>query len=282
MNILLRRKKLGLGSCNGIVAVMEQAASVVRHDKGVPEPNGANEYCFRWGCTANVSKGYKVINKAEGIHLVCDKTRFRKILDEHSLCTPSFYTKQAIKDAQGIEEGVIVRPRKHAQGRNLFHCKTPEQLNNAIAKCGDGWYANKFVTKVSEYRVFVAQGRAVWVAQKTPANPDEIAWNVANGGRFDNVRWSDWPLKAVKTAIEAHSLSGLDFSGVDIMVDDESSVWVLEINSAPSQTSPYRQSCVAKVFDYIVQGEVPEAINKEKRGAWKKFIHPALSEEAWN
>ena len=125
------------------------------------------------------------------------------------------------------------------------------------------------------------QGRVVWVAEKTPDDPSDIAWNVARGGRFDNVRWGDWPLRAVRVSREAFLLSRLDFGAVDVMVDAEGECYVLEINSAPSQTSPYRQKCMAKAFDYIMRNENKERIPvTEARGGWKKFIHPALSDEA--
>jgi glutathione synthase/RimK-type ligase-like ATP-grasp enzyme len=127
--------------------------------------------------------------------------------------------------------------------------------------------------------VFVGSGRAVWVAQKTPGNPEDVAWNVAQGGRFDNVRFNDWPLKVVKTAIEAFNYTDLDFGGVDVIVDNNNA-YVLEINSAPSQTSPYRQECVAKYFDYVVKnGKNRIELIKEK-GGYLKFIHPAIDNKA--
>jgi glutathione synthase/RimK-type ligase-like ATP-grasp enzyme len=126
----------------------------------------------------------------------------------------------------------------------------------------------------------MAQGRVVWVASKTPGNPDAVAWNVARGGRFDNVRWDQWPLKAIRVARDAFLLSSLDFGGVDIMVDAQNNAYVLEINSAPSQTSPYRQEATAKAFDYIVNYGKDRIDVTEEKGGWRKFIHPAISNEA--
>jgi hypothetical protein len=74
-------------------------------------------------------------------------------------------------------------------------------------------------------------------------------------------------------------LSGLDFGGVDVMVDRAGNCYVLEINSAPSQTSPYRQECTAKAFDYVVLNGKDNIPVVEQRGGWKKFAHPALSDE---
>lgn len=267
--ILLRRLRLGKTSCEGISAASTKGIKVVRHDKGIPD----TDLVFRWGCTATVETN-NVVNTAKAIHLVSDKTSFRKILEEHKLCPPTWFTVQDALEANIWP--LIVRPKTHAQGRNLHYCSTEDALESAVQHCGNDYYISQYIAKVAEYRVFVCQGRAVWVAQKTPADPTAIAWNVARGGRFDNVRWDSWPLKVVKTAIAANALSGLDFGGVDVMVDDLGHCYVLEINSAPSQTSPYRQSCVAKAFDYIIENGKEVLPLSSRPGGYRKFIHPSL------
>jgi hypothetical protein len=75
-------------------------------------------------------------------------------------------------------------------------------------------------------------------------------------------------------------LSSLDFGAVDVMVDANGRPYVLEINSAPSQTSPYRQECMAKAFDYIVRNGKDSIPIIPERGGYKKFIHVALTPEA--
>lgn len=276
-NVILRRRKLGLTSAREIAKGMNAPTMQRLHEKGVPEGNG---HLFRWGCTAQVPNGYKIYNTAAAISLVNNKTEFRRKLSAENLCTKTWESMADLENEVENPGQVIVRPQKHAQGRNLYLCTTRDELIDATNKCGEGYYINKFVNKVAEYRVFVANGRVVWVAQKTPGNPDDIAWNVSQGGRFDNVNFDAWPLKVVKSAIAAHGLSGLDFSGVDVMVDDGDNAWVLEINSAPSQTSPYRQSCVAKVFDYMIENGKDVIPTIEDRGGYRKFIHPAVSDRA--
>jgi glutathione synthase/RimK-type ligase-like ATP-grasp enzyme len=175
-----------------------------------------------------------------------------------------------------------MRPQRHAQGRRLFVCRTYGELQDAHARLGrpEHYYISKLINKVAEYRVFVVSGRAVAVAKKTPGNPQDVAWNVARGGRFDNVDWGDWPLKAVKTSIEAFNLSALDFGGVDVMVDGDGNCYVLEINSAPSLTSPYRQECMAKGLHYALTRGKERIPLVEARGGYRKFIHPAVCADA--
>jgi len=224
-----------------------------------------------------------VINSARAIHLVADKREFRRILNDHELCPRTWFSIDKMNEARHVNFPVIVRTRTHHQGRGLWTCDGVAVaqhvlFNNRLAE-GE-YYINEFIDKKHEYRVFVVQGRVVCVAKKTPGNPDDVAWNVAKGGRFDNVRWDDWDLRAVKIAIQAFNLSGLDFGGVDVMVEGEGDPYVLEINSAPSLTSPYRQECMAKAFDYIVANGKDRIPLIEERGGYTKFIHPAVCDRA--
>lgn len=282
MTYILRRRKLGRTSCREIAAKSELVKQVVRTDARVfPSTTG---WVFRWGDTSTLPQGTRVVNTSEAIHTVANKAAFRRTLADADLA-PAYYGDNSMGIAaltpEIIARGVVVRPLRHHQGRHTYLCKTPQELAAAFRACPNGYYVSEFIDKVAEYRVFVSQGRAVWVAKKTPGNPQDVAWNVARGGRFDNVGFGDWPLKAVKDSIEAMSLSGLTFGGVDIMVDNAGECYVLEINSAPSQTSPYRQACVAKAFDWIVSKNSKELIPMTTaRGAWRKFIHPCLSDEA--
>lgn len=285
--IILRRPKLGL-SVKHLVEKSQLIDSVVRNDRRLPDNLSL---VFRWGTTSNVDCR-NVVNTAEAIHRVNDKAGYRRLLMDdwrngpvgnvaypEPLC-PMTWFGEDVDRPDPHDYPVVVRPRTHAQGRHVYLCNNQEELDRAIARCGPGWYASEYINKVAEYRVTFVQGRVVWVAQKTPGDPNAIAWNVARGGRFDNVRWDAWPLRAVRVAREAFVLSGLDFGAVDIMVDADGRPYVLEINSAPSQTSPYRQECMAKAFDYIVRNGKDSIPVIAERGGYKKFIHPALTHEA--
>jgi hypothetical protein len=64
------------------------------------------------------------------------------------------------------------------------------------------------------------------------------------------------------------------------MVDAAGNCYVLEINSAPSLTSPYRQECMGKAFKYIVENGKARIPLVEAKGGYRKFIHPALTDDA--
>jgi len=277
--VILRRPKLGRTSAKEIKNLMRtRDVSVVRHDRD-PLPNNPN-VLIRWGCTAN-ARADVTFNSAEAIRQVNDKLEFRRTLQDANLCPATWFFTNNNKLVFGHMDRwpVIVRPAHHAQGRNLVVCNNNNEVQAAIRKFGTG-YISVFINKVAEYRVAVVQGRAVWVAKKTPGNPQDVAWNVARGGRFDNVRFDDWPLKAVKKSIEAFNLSTLDFGGVDVMVDAEGNCYILEINSAPSLTSPYRQECMAKAFDYMIANGKERIPLVNEKGNYLKFIHPSISDRA--
>lgn len=275
--VLVRRRKLGRSSVRGISE--QSLTGIVHYRNDRPEKHG--DIYIRWGTTSNVP-GQHVLNTAEAIHEVADKRGFRLKLDQHNLCPRTWGSIDELPELnEDVPYPLIVRRATHHQGRFLHVANTIDELKTICNRYAEGdYYISEMINKVAEYRITFVQGRVAWVAQKTPGNPEDVAWNVAQGGRFDNVSWGDWPLRAVRVAREAFMLSSLDFGAVDIMVDEMGKCYVLEINSAPSQTSPYRQLCMAKCFDFIMINEDKSRIDViEDRGDWKKFIHPALDSD---
>ena len=283
--IILRRRKLGRTSAREIAAKMQQPCKVVRNwrDRDWQGCGGllGPLVVFRWGCTSSLGmlgSRFTVVNPADRISWCSDKKQGRLDMQEAGVPVPK--TFGTLNDwARGRVKGnkYVLRPRQHAQGRNLCVASTLGDMADFVNQHQDV-YISELVNKVAEFRVFVCQNRVVWVAQKTPGNPEDVAWNVARGGRFDNVRWADWNTKVIDAALKASVVSGTDFCGVDVMVDAEGNAFVLEVNSAPSQTSPYRQASVAKAFDYIVQNGKRhfDKVEWNPSRTWKSYIHPAL------
>ncbi len=275
MNILLRRRKLGNTSCREISA--RTNIVTVRNDK-LADQN--IDYLFRWGCTSNCNAKH-TINKAEAISLANDKKATRLLLAPLRNKDKPIIPKTWANYEDWLQDKIfpiIIRPTHHAQGRSLFYCNNEEEMEKAVHKIenkGKDYYISEYIAKEAEYRVFVAQNRVVWVTKKTPANPADIAWNVAQGGRFDNVRFSDWPLKACRIALMTVEAVGLDFGGVDVMQKGKD-FYVLEVNSAPSMTSEYRQTTTAKVFQHIVDTGNITYPSPVKLNSYKDCIHPCL------
>ena len=281
MAVILRRRKLGRTSCNEISRLSKTGIVAVRNDQFFPK--GPHDIVFRWGTTSNLPHEYRaltVVNEAKAIHWVADKATSRKLMADAGL-SPKTWLKFVDYWNDAGPNDVIVRPAVHSQGKNVHFCGHFEEVAKLHDLYGEGgYYISEFIDKVAEYRVFVVSGRVACVAKKTPADEKAIAWNVAQGGRFDNVRWGEWPIEACRVAIAAFNMSGLDFGGVDVMVDANGNAYVLEINSAPSLTSPYRQECMAKCFDYIVQMGKGQLDYGDIIRTWQDIVHPAVSDKA--
>lgn len=274
--VILRRRKLGRTSCREVARMAN--LKVVRNWRSRDWPQ-AVPVLFRWGCTSVYPVDVMLtVNTADSIRWCADKKKGRTDMQDAGVPVPRTFSD--LGDwARGKVAGkeYVIRPRQHAQGRNLWVAKTLGEMADFVEQFPD-FYISELINKVAEYRVFVCQNRVVWVAKKTPGNPQDVAWNVARGGRFDNVRWSNWDTAVLDAALKAAKVSGTDFSGVDIMIDAEGNPYVLEVNSAPSQTSPYRQQCVAKAFNYIVQNGKDHFADVEwnTERNWKDYIHPAV------
>ena len=272
MITFFRRRGLGLTSCREIVRNINEMggeARVVRNDN--VDSISADDVVVRWGCTSTLPADVTVINNADTIHRCNDKAGARILMQEAGVLVPRTYVGPYPVDE--LPGTFVARPNTHSQGRNMV-VGDWQQVISATRNWGSG-YISDYIPKVREVRVFVAQGRVVWVAEKTPADPTAHAWNVARGGRFDNVKWGEWPMRAVIAAVDAANVIGVDFAGVDVMLDAEGNPYVLELNSAPSQTSPYRQMCSAKAFKWMHDNGA-DYTGPVSGGTWKDYIHPAI------
>ena len=280
MITFFRRRGLGSTSCREMARIINEElggeAQVVRDDNVGALHEG--DFIVRWGCTSASSIATAtVINGSASIHKCNDKAAARMLLQEAGVPVPKTWVsfdEWEVDVAVYEYFPVVVRPSTHSRGRNLLHTNDSLEVEQFLIRHGGG-YISEYIPKVREVRVFVASGRAVWVAEKTPGNPDDVAWNVASGGRFDNMKWADWPMPAVRAAVAASNVIGTDFTGVDVMLDAGNKPYVLELNSAPSQTSPYRQLCSAKAFKWMHdhRGETLPVVTE---GGWKEYIHPAI------
>lgn len=273
MAFILRRRGSGRESCQAISSFSETGISVARNDRRIR----ASGPCFRWGCTTPLPDGTQVVNQASAISRSSNKAGFRRTIMNEGLCPKTFFHDSPSTNEMRFP--VIVRPEHHEGGSEFHVCRNADEFSRITRRLGR-WYATHLVNKTREFRVFVANGRAVCVAEKRPDNPTDIAWNVSLGGHMSNTPWGSWPLKAVKRCIQAAGMIGLDFSAVDVMLDAAGRPYVLESNSSPRLTSEYRQRCFAKVFDYIVRNGCENIPLSDDPGGWRKFAHPAIASES--
>lgn len=282
---ILRRRGMGKGSTSAIHTMSEGRIGVVRSDDAVAMAAlDSSLPLIRWGCTAQTRHQGPQLNTSASIHWCNDKRSSRLAMQDAGVSVP--WTRAIINGTIQLEDSdggdgegllpLVARPCKHAQGRNLVVGTYSQWEREGEAPFREGYVAH-LINKVAEYRVFVCRGRIAWVARKHPGNPDDVAWNVARGGRFENVRWNDWPMESIKQALSAARLSGTDFCGVDVMVDANNTAYVLEVNSAPSQTSEYRQRCTTKALLYTLENMDQTFEPPTRWRSYKDVIHPALT-----
>lgn len=274
-NIILRRRGYSKAS---VEAICEKTRHFRPHVNNRPFPNDLG-VVVRWGCTTRVPSD-RVVNTI--ISRVSDKLGFRRLLSQEA---PHIIPKTWFS-FQGWEEGgqtlpVIVRRSPHWGGRWFWACNTSEAVSEALRASGDNSYITELIRKEREYRIFLVQGRVAAVAEKTPEDREAIAWNHTEGVPQDLLSWDEWPLRAIRIAREAFLISRLHWGAVDVIVAPGGSPLVLEINTSPEVSSEYRQQCLAKCFDWMVENHIDLEIPLTNQlGDWKKFIHPAISNRA--
>lgn len=272
MNIILRRRKLGKTSCDAISQL--SGIQVIRND--IEKWPGPSNWLFRWGCTSQIKDDVlHTVNTADAIHAVNDKWATRFLLGINNIPIPNTWPNIDEYVHFNEKEGpVIIRPLNHHQGKHIYLCKDLVEIDKTCKKLGK-YYISEYIEKDREFRIYVISGRVVCVAEKFVENKDQVAWNKALGGSFRNVKWKDWPVQACVDSIKACKVMGLDFGGVDVIMK-EGKHYILEINSAPSLTSAYRQQCFATAFKAIIdtgQKQLPE-LGPVK--TYKAVIHPAI------
>ena len=226
----------------------------------------------RWGSRWE-GRADRVINTAQAVRTARDKRESRRLL--HGICPATWFR------SRDVQTPCIVRPKKHHAAAHFYVCNTGQAVERAMVRCGPGWYASAIIDKAHEYRVFVLQGRVVCVSERfppagTPTIGAGLAWNLAAGGRLVNVRRPDWPLPACKAAIEAARRVGLDWSAVDVAIDQRGRAVVFETNVSPALKNPHTIQCIAWALASTAQDTAPDHLDLSQDLTWSDLLHPSL------
>lgn len=284
MNIILTRPDFGHNTyyiCDAMNAD-DGHENTKRLKSDEPFPEKLPEWVVRWGCTAKIPNGPKILNKRKAIQETTNKGLFRKKVADAGYAPKTWMNVQQLADDvfKGMEfSPVIARPVFHQRSEDLFFCNTPNEVFDAVAQIDGPYYISEYIEKTREYRVFVAQGRVMIVAEKLPKDRKAVTWGcVDDGGILDYQWWTDWNPALVECAVESFNLSQLDFAAIDIMEKD-GRFYFLEANTAPEVWKYYGET-FGKVFTYIIDNDSRERIPAVSYNNWKDCIHPALSDKA--
>jgi len=267
---LFRPEDMGKKSCEGIAKYSKTGIFVVQsqHDRHPEEPH----LCIRYGCRSRVPQGRNVLNKLGNMDSTMNKGGFRKKLQEHGLCPPSWGSNWGAAP----EFPCVVRPGFHAKSQHFYLCHSLEDIAGAARYCGDDFYCSKFIDKKAEYRINVLQGRVLCVIEKSAKDQTDITFS---RGATEILYWSEWPIAGVSKAIKAVAVSGLDFAGVDVIEGKDGECYVLELNTCPYLEGSYQQQCFARGFDWVVE-KGRDHFSVQHTESWKNYIHPCMSELA--
>lgn len=273
---IVRRKELG-NNCGFIIEGLKELgvkASIVE----VKDAKNLN-WAIRWGTTGAIAnKDTKVINHASAIVETSDKGTFRLKAHKAGLTPKTWGSMEELAQYEGDVGDIIIRSRHHERSEGIHLCSTPEQADKAIKKINGPYYISEYVKKDREFRVFVANGRALMVFEKIVKDKKAVSWGCVDEGSLQLYRWSQWPLHVVENAIKAFNLSKLHFGAVDV-IEKDGKAYFLEINTAPEVWHYYGQR-LADAFKYMMDGDKRKTIPVKDYKSWKSLIHPAISEAA--
>lgn len=272
----------GIGSNCNFVADAYPGGMKVCYAEDIPNETNV---IIRWGTTTNipprVKDGRKLLyfNEAKAIHQAVDKSGLRKKASDAGLAPKTWLTLKELQEEDEVADIVLVRPRKHERSEGIYSCSNKQELLDAIEKCGGegNYYISEYIKKDRELRVFVFQGRALMVFNKIPKDRKEISWGCVEQGALKYVKWSEWPLDAVRVAIQSFNLTDLDFGAVDVIMKDDKA-YFLEVNTAP-EVWPYYGERLAQAFKYAFEkGKQRLKVNLKGKD-WSDFAHPTLSDK---
>jgi glutathione synthase/RimK-type ligase-like ATP-grasp enzyme len=238
-----------------------------------------NSILIRWGNAIQVDNDSSTIvyNEAKAIALASNKKRSREVFIEKNVNTPRLLTPSS----ENLRYPVIARPSTHAKGSNFVILNNLREFESHYNRYHSlGWYYSEFIDKVREFRIHCAHGKILNYLEKPNPKNGSVAWNRArNGGEaFENVGWNDYNMACGIEAIKAVKALGLDFGGVDVMLDSEGKAWVLEVNTSPTlNSSEYSMQRYAMYFDWLFRSNTKREhwnindFKKAKSLAWKNF-----------
>lgn len=288
--LFLRPRGYGKISAASVAETMSIDACAKMTAAGYAAKKTNSTVLIRWGSRMEIGHPLdKTLNVSSAIKKSSAKGLARAIMSEAGVPTPkSVFVKtgQPLMADMGVPSKGLVRPNRHFGGKNMFQYDSIGELFDIVSEksqmfdsCG-GFYISEIIQKVSEYRVFVVQGRVTSVIEKIPEDAGQLAWNFCQGSEFSNVKWGNWHLPSCFAAVKAAKAIGLDFAAVDVIVDADGAPYVLELNTSPSLLRNstgepnYHARKLADALTWAcLEKDVPE-INTEK--GWRGYIHPSI------
>jgi RimK family alpha-L-glutamate ligase len=179
--------------------------------------------------------GIKVINPTYAFRRARDKYSTQVFLKAANLPVANTYTTENMNKAyywSQYHEKVVYKPILSSMGKGMMLFDNADLAFNAykmLNRIYQPYILQEYIPNPGrDIRVFVVGDSIVGAAYKYGA---EGSWktNVAQGGKMTR---EEVPEEVLELAIEANSVMGLHYSGVDIIESSDGPI-ILEVNGAP-------------------------------------------------
>lgn len=208
-----------------------------------------------------------VYNDGRAIERSVDKGMTSFLLHRAGLPTPLTWVLRDADEALSIAESelknghhLISKPLFGSQGEGIRRLEKTTDLIWLTAGRGV-YYLQRFVhcsgEGFSDHRVFVINGRVVAAMRRRGKS-----WlnNVAQGASCE---WIDADSEMARLAVEATETLGMDYSGVDIMLDQQGRYTVIEVNSIPAWKG-LQSVCDVNIADLLADDLIGRCLNKHR------------------
>ncbi len=208
-------------------------AETLGFQHGINIPGFVEDNLIRWGSrrSPEYDDQYEIVlNPAEAIERASDKFNSLFEMMDAGINTPApFESFEECLEEYGYP--IIGRKFRHARGTDIKLI-----LQRRDVRRGQSDYFIPYIPTNREYRLHVVRDKVIRIQGKYLDFPELAVShirNFENGYRFrtPNVTLRPDRLQAAVTAV---SSLGLDFGAVDLIIGDDGSYYILEVNTAPS------------------------------------------------
>lgn len=202
-----------------------------------------------WGASEVPSRYPVSLNQPEEVSVCCSKIRSYKAFAAQRVPTCEWTTDAAVaRSWHTTGHSVYARSRDSgARGQGISVIQ-PEMdwvacTTNALA-AGDIRFFTKGIKNDREFRIYIVGDRITSVLEKRQRDGTNPSNLVRSHGDWVFARSLRAPIpdELLQTSKEAVKALGLDFGGVDIVLNTEGKPVVLEVNSAPGLAAPTAQT----------------------------------------
>ena len=196
--------------------------------------------CGEYGYTVlehlTKNMGIYSVQDANAIRIASHKGHTSQLVSVAGIRTPKTLLYKNPNDLDFMIEQVgglpcIMKTPRGSQGSGVFFIETKEQAKTMLElshlKGLDTLLQEKINGNRVDYRVIILNDKVICSMKRTAAKGEEKA-NLALKGTGQSVKLSK---EHEEFCIKASKAIGLNFSGVDVMIDEQGKIYLIEINS---------------------------------------------------